>query len=404
MRVVIIGQGYVGLPLAMASARAGYKVIGFDVDRGLVDELNSGYSRIEGIPKELLAEVLSKGNYRASSNPMEMRESEVAVIAVPTPLNENREPDLNFVIRAAKIIGENINGPCLVINESTSYPGTLRNIIEPAVSGSNKNRYKFEFAVSPERVDPGNSQWGIENTPRLYAGLTSEASDLTLHFYSKICRELIKVSSPEVAESAKLFENTFRQVNIALVNEFSLIMSALGVSASEVLDAASTKPYGFMKFNPGLGVGGHCIPVDPSYLAFISKDLGVEPRFINLANKVNLEMPNSILEVIESRYGQNISGKKVLVCGVAYKNDISDTRESPSKILISELIKLGAEVSWYDPLVDSFDGIKVSDLNEKHFDIAIVAVLHKGMNLPALIRSSKYIFDCTGKIPGVPRL
>jgi UDP-N-acetyl-D-glucosamine dehydrogenase len=226
--------------------------------------------------------------------------SEVAVIAVPTPLDEYRQPDLSFVKLAAEILGKSLTSNCLIINESTSYPGTLSKVIAPIINSHKPNEIKHLFAISPERVDPGNRKWNIRNTPRLFAGLTEEATVATREFYSKFCDDLVPVSSPEIAESAKLFENTFRQVNIALVNEFALIMRALEIPVHEVLEAASTKPYGIMKFTPGLGVGGHCIPVDPSYLAFVSKEAGIEPRFINLANQVNLEMPQAILKRIKN--------------------------------------------------------------------------------------------------------
>jgi UDP-N-acetyl-D-glucosamine dehydrogenase len=257
---------------------------------------------------------------------------------------------------------------------------------------------KHHFAISPERVDPGNRKWSIRTTPRIYAGLTAESSKLTRDVYALICDDLIEVSSPEVAEAAKLFENTFRQVNIALVNELALIMRAMDVSVNEVIDAASSKPYGFMKFLPSIGVGGHCIPVDPTYLAYAAKNAGVEPRFIELANSVNLQMPTKIIKRIKSENGGTLAGKKILVAGVAYKSNISDTRESPSEILIANLKKEGAKVSWYDPLVVSWNGENSTLPEPKNFDITIVAVLHDAMNKNVISESSDYVFDCTGKI------
>ena len=404
MKIVIIGQGYVGLPIAVAAAIAGHEVIGFDINKDLVAALNSGESHIEDIPSFELAKLVQERKYIATNDPLLISDCEVAVIAVPTPLNSERQPDLRFVQAAAETLGKSLKKSTLIINESTSYPGTLRNVIAPIVNSNMAAGLEHLFAISPERVDPGNRKWTIKNTPRLFAGLSKEAALATRDFYSSFCDQLIEVSTPEVAESAKLFENTFRQVNIALVNEFALIMNALGVSANEVLDAAATKPYGFMKFNPGIGVGGHCIPVDPSYLAHTSQQLGLEPRFINLANKVNLEMPKAILKLIEAHLGESLADKSILVCGVSYKNNISDTRETPSRTLIEELTKNGSRVTWYDPLVENFPGKSLSKFSGEKFDVAIIAVLHKEMDQLEIKRSANFIFDCSGKFPGVKSL
>jgi UDP-N-acetyl-D-glucosamine dehydrogenase len=320
------------------------------------------------------------------------------LIADPTPLDENRQPDLTFVESAARTLGNSLKSNALVINESTSYPGTLRKVIAPIVNSHSSRGIKHLFAISPERVDPGNLKWKIRNTPRLIAGLTQEATEAAKEFYSKFCDAVVTVSSPEVAESAKLFENTFRQVNIALVNEFAMIMNSLGIPVHEVLDGANSKPYGFMKFTPGIGVGGHCIPVDPSYLAFASKASGIEPRFIELANKVNLEMPRTIINRIVKETGESLEGKKVLICGVAYKANIADTRESPSGILFDELKRIGAVVYWNDPNVNSWRGSESTDLGNISFDVTIVAVLHSNVNIDHVKDSAKFVFDCTGTI------
>ena len=296
--VVVVGQGYVGLPLSIAIAEAGFKVIGFDLNKDLVTRLNAGESHIEDIPGELLAKFLNSGNYTATSNPADFCDCAVAIIAVPTPLNFERQPDISYIESASKILGENLKNSTLIINESTSYPGTLRDVIAPIVNEHAQQNTIHSFAISPERVDPGNTDWNIKNTPRILAGLTEDAREKAREFYSRFCDNLVEVSSPEVAEFAKLFENTFRQVNIALVNEFATITEALDVSVNEVLEAAGTKPYGFMKFTPGLGVGGHCIPIEPSYLAYTAKAFGLEPKFIDLANKVNLETPIAVAKKI----------------------------------------------------------------------------------------------------------
>ena len=397
-KVVVIGQGYVGLPLAMAIAEAGCKVVGFDLNSDLVARLNAGKSHIEDIPSELLAKFLNSGNYIATSNPADFCDSKVAIIAVPTPLNSERQPDISYIESASKILGENLQNSALVINESTSYPGTLRGVIAPIVNKYAQQNAIHSFAISPERVDPGNKNWNIKNTPRILAGLTEEAREKAKEFYSRFCDNLIEVSSPEIAEAAKLFENTFRQVNIALVNEFAQITNSLGIPVSEVLDAASTKPYGFMKFTPGIGVGGHCIPVDPSYLAYVAEKNGVTPAFVNLANKVNLAMPIYIAKRIEELLGGQLKGKKILICGLAYKKDVADIRESPSVLLIWELRSRGADVLWNDSLVGKWGQECSSDISSE-FDLIFISFAHANLNLEALKNSSAIIFDATSKLP-----
>jgi UDP-N-acetyl-D-glucosamine dehydrogenase len=401
-KVAIIGQGYVGLPIAVHAAKAGYEVVGFDLNSKLVSDLNSGKSHIEDVLNNELAEITQSGSYTATNNPEDISGAEIAVIAVPTPLDENREPDLSFIESACEILAKNLSVSALIINESTSYPGTLRNLIARRIDENSSISHRY--AISPERVDPGNKDWGIENTPRLYAGLTREAAAETQIFYANFCKNLIEVSSPEVAEAAKLFENSFRQVNIALVNEFALISRTLGISVREVLEAADSKPYGFMKFNPGLGVGGHCIPVDPTYLAFAAKKGGTTAAFIELANNVNLEMPEKIVQRIKSENGGNLSGKKILVCGISYKKDVADVRESPSIRLIETLQGEKADVSWHDPVVLKYNGEDSTDLESKKFDITILAIYHKKMDLNLISKSSDYVFDCLGLIKSAVQL
>jgi UDP-N-acetyl-D-glucosamine dehydrogenase len=394
MKIVVIGQGYVGLPIALHAANSGYEVVGFDLNPKLVSDLNSAKSHIEDVSNAELSELIKLGKYRATENPEELSGAEIAVIAVPTPLDKNREPDLRFIESACEILAKNLTNSALIINESTSYPGTLRNLIAKKID--EKSLFSHRFAISPERVDPGNKNWGIENTPRLYAGLTAEAAMETHNFYGNFCKNLIEVSSPEVAEAAKLFENSFRQVNIALVNELALISGTLGISVREVLDAADSKPYGFMKFNPGLGVGGHCIPVDPTYLAFAAKKGGTTAAFIELANSVNLEMPTKIVERIKKENGGSLSGKKILVCGISYKKDVADVRESPSIRLIETLVKEKAIVNWHDPVVEKWGDTNSSDLEENSFDITILAMAHSKMDLGKIAKSADYLFDCIG--------
>ena len=404
MKVAIVGQGYVGLPLAIAAATNGHEVLGFDLNKELVDSLNDGKSHVEDIDSKDLADLISAKKYRASFNPADLGESDIAIIAVPTPLDEDRQPDLSYIRYAAKLLGLNLKKSALIINESTSYPGTLREVIAAEIKSLAPEGIEQIYAISPERVDPGSEKWKIRNTPRLFSGLTKEAADKTRDFYASFCDNLIEVDTPEIAEAAKLFENTFRQVNIALVNEFALIMRAMNIPVHKVLDAASSKPYGFMKFNPGIGVGGHCIPVDPSYLAHSSESAGVTPRFINLANTVNLEMPKAIVERISKEIEGGLRGKNVLICGVAYKPNISDTRESPASILFTELELAGASVSWHDPLVEKWKGTSSTSLGNIQQDISIITVLHDSMDQKELRDSAKFVFDCTGKLKGIPTL
>ena len=314
MKITVIGQGYVGLTIS-AFAAEHFEVVGFDSNQKIVDQLNLGNSHIEGVESSELKHIIKSGRYKATTKVSEIQHSEIVVIAVPTPLSSAREPDLTYIDAACKTIGENLQKPVLVINESTSFPGTLRKYIKPAIEKYSSGQIEHLYAISPERVDPGRTDFNQKNTPRLYAGLTPEASAKTRDFYSKFCDNLVEVSSPEVAEAAKLFENTFRQVNIALVNECAQIAHALGISVYETLDAANTKPYGFMKFTPSAGVGGHCIPVDPTYLAAAAEEHGAPATFIRRANEVNLEMSEYIVRRVAADNGGNLQGKSVLVVG-----------------------------------------------------------------------------------------
>ena len=392
MRVAIIGQGYVGLTIAVGAAGAGHKVIGFDINAALVSELNEGISHIEGIANVELSRFLNDQSYLATGDSFLLEGSDVIVIAVPTPLNEERQPDLSYVHAATELIQLNVKSPALIVNESTSYPGTLRKEIAARITGVN-----HLYASSPERVDPGNTKWITKNTPRLIGGLTPEAVKKAKEFYSSFCDTVIEVSSPEVAEAAKIFENTFRQVNIALVNEFAQIADALGISGREVLDAAATKPYGFMEFNPGPGVGGHCIPVDPTYLAYIANEVGVPATFIKRANEVNLAMPAYVVKRVIAGAGGTVKGKSVVVVGVSYKANVADTRETPAASIVDLLRQAGATVSWHDPLVGSWRGEESSDLGAS--DVAVVVAKH-GVVSVVDIKKSSYVFDCTGSIAG----
>ena len=380
-KIGIIGQGYVGQSIAEATLKAGHCVKGYDIDSNVIKTLKF------------------RGDYLGSADPSILVDVEVIVIAVPTPLDNGRKPDLSALQAACKTIIENVKKPVLVINESTSFPGTLRNEIAGVIEYA--SGLGHQYAASPERVDPGNEKWSQKNTPRLLAGLTPEATSLAREFYSSFCDQIVEVSTPEVAEAAKLFENTFRQVNIALVNEFAQICDALGIPTREVLQAAATKPFGFMGFKPGPGVGGHCIPVDPSYLAHVAEGAGASANFIRYANEVNLGMPEFVVSRVVEDVG-SLEGKEVVVIGVAYKANVKDTREAPAALVITELRKLGAEVSWHDPVVGTWNEQGSSDL--KGFDVAIVVTKHDVMNEGDIKASAPYVFDCTGSIKGVAGL
>jgi UDP-N-acetyl-D-glucosamine dehydrogenase len=401
MKLAIIGQGYVGLTIS-AFASESFEVVGFDNNSSIVDKLNQGNSHIEGVESSVLKSWIKSGRYRATNKGADIAGADLIVIAVPTPLNPDRKPDLGFIEAACKTIGENVEKSVLVINESTSFPGTLRNYIKPTIERYSKNPIKHLYAISPERVDPGRGDYNQKNTPRLYAGLTPEASAKTREFYSKFCDELVEVSSPEVAEAAKLFENTFRQVNIALVNEFAQITHALGISVYETLDAANTKPYGFMKFTPSAGVGGHCIPVDPTYLATVAEENGAPATFIRRANEVNLEMSEYIVNRVQADNTGSLQGKSVLVVGVAYKPNIADVRETAAELVIKHLRDRGAVVSWHDDVVGSWNGESSAPLSGA--DIAVVVTKHDEVKVPDILESAIYVFDSTGKVPGAKGL
>jgi UDP-N-acetyl-D-glucosamine dehydrogenase len=398
VKVGIIGQGYVGLTISVFAGKS-YEVVGFDNNSKIVSRLNSGISHIEGVDSDAIRALLKIDRYMATTDGSDLGDVDIAVIAVPTPLTRDRKPDLVFIDAACKTIGENIKKPVLVINESTSFPGTLRNYIKPAIEKYSVEKVEHMYAISPERVDPGRGDFNQKNTPRLYAGLTSEASKKTRDFYSKFCDNLVEVSSPEVAEAAKLFENTFRQVNIALVNEFAQIAHALGISVYETLDAANTKPYGFMKFTPSAGVGGHCIPVDPSYLAAVAEEHGAPATFIRRANEVNLEMSKYVVDRVQADNCGSLQGKSVLVVGVAYKPNVADVRETAAELVIEHLRSRGAVVTWHDDVVGTWKGEGSAPLSGA--DIAVVVTMHDSVKAADVIASAPYVFDTTGKLKGV---
>ena len=320
-----------------------------------------------------------------------LNEQSIIVIAVPTPLDLNRKPDLSMLVNACELIAGVIVDNSLVINESTSYIGTLRDLIKPTIDKLSLAK-NLMYSVAPERIDPGNAKWGMKNTPRVIAGLDDVATQMTVKFYSKFCDQIHIASKPEVAEAAKLFENTFRQVNIALVNELSNIADVIGFSTHETIAAASTKPFGFMPFYPSIGVGGHCIPVDPSYLAFSAESAGADAKFVKLANITNSEAPKIIAERIKTILEGNLSGKRIQIAGITYKPNISDLRESPALDLINELKSLGASVSWYDPFVTELNEQQSSRLNSD-IDLGLIITPHDQIDFSIWKKSGTKVLD-----------
>ena len=399
--LAVIGQGYVGLPLAMAAVDAGWSVIGVDNLAPKVAQINSGSSPIEDISDAQLKAALSSGAYRATTEFSDVANASVITICVPTPLDEKREPDLSLLRSAAMGIAPFVTNETLVVSESTSYPGTLRDVIIPIINSAKPaTSPTIYFASAPERVNPGDPVWNQKNTPRLVGSIDSESQSRALAFYESICDAAVSVSTPEIAEAAKLLENTFRLVNIALVNEFNQICSTAGINVHEVIDAASTKPYGFMPFRPGVGVGGHCIPVDPLYLTWWARQNGSKAQFVESADSINHAMPKYVAERAMSMIDPNIKNPKVLILGVAYKPGVGDVRETPVSELRNQLISKGADVAWHDPLVPVWEGSQPIDLTWE-CDVVILATKQPGMNLNELIARGVLILDCTNTINGL---
>ena len=378
-----MGQGYVGLPLALAAAQAGYQVFGVDNDEKKVRLLASCKSPVEGVSDSLIRDQIKAENYIPTSDIKVISESEFVLICVPTPLDLKHQPDLTALTSATITVAQNMLKGTTVIVESTIGPGTCRNILIPIlIEESGFNEDDFNFAYSPERIDPMNKSWGIKNTPKLLAGSSIPAFNLAEKFYRKFIDEVYNCSSFEIAEAAKLLENTFRLVNISLVNELSIYFSKIGIESREVIKAASTKPYGFLPFFPGIGAGGHCIPVDPIYLSTAAKSVGAPTEFIDLADKVNRQMPRYFVDKVGKILGR-FDKKKIVVVGIAYKPDVSDTRESAAENLIIELRAKGADVVWHDDLVKVWNGEDSVALSS-NFDLAIIATPHDYLDLTKL--------------------
>ena len=383
MKVTVIGQGYVGLPLAIASAEAGFTVFGLDNNIEKISVLKSGKSIIEDLSDDVIKKSLNSNLYAPTTDQNVISDSDVVLICVPTPLSNEHKPDLAALISATTTVGKNLKVGALVIVESTIEPGTCRNILLPILlKESGLKLGDFELAYSPERIDPTNKKWGISNTPKLLAGLTANAANRAKLFYGKFINSITICSSLEIAETAKLLENSFRLVNISFINELAIFCHKIGIDIGEVISAAATKPYGFMPFYPSVGVGGHCIPVDPIYLANAAKAVGAPSRFIELADQINQEMPGYFVGRAEGKLG-GLKNKRVLVVGVSYKPNVADVRESPVAALITGLKQKGAQVSWHDDLVKAWNGEKSVTLSS-NFDLAIIATPHDYLDLTKL--------------------
>jgi UDP-N-acetyl-D-glucosamine dehydrogenase len=379
MQVAIVGQGYVGLPLAIAAAQAGHTVFGIDTNQSLVSTLANGRSPIGDVSDEAISQALASGHYQPTNTFEVVAKAEVVILCVPTPLTKDYHPDLSHLESALRSITPHLSPDTLVINESTVAPGTTRSMIAAFLSQSG---LPFELAYSPERIDPANKTWNVTNTPKLVAGLTDDATERAAAFYRSFINSVTTGTSLEVIETAKLLENSFRLVNISFINEIAQFCAALKIDVREVIDAAATKPYGFMPFYPGAGVGGHCIPVDPKYLSSKADELGIPSRFIDLAHEVNLALPSYFTGVATGMLG-SLKEKKIIVVGVAYKPDVADVRETPAKQLIATLRQSGASVSWHDDLVQTWNGEASVALNST-YDLAILVNPHSYCDLSLL--------------------
>ena len=393
--IAVIGQGYVGLPLAMASVEAGWRVIGVDVSQTRVDTLNNGISPVEDVSDRDIQEAIDAGAYSATADFGEISEAEVIAICVPTPLNDIRKPDLEPLLSAVRAVEPHTKSGALVVSESTSYPGTLRNEIAPIFSqGKHSLGREVFFAAAPERVNPGDQFWSQKNTPRLVGGLNSKSQEKALGFYRSICNSVVPVSSPEIAEAGKLLENTFRLVNIALIHEFTQICNSNSIDVHQVIDAAATKPYGFMPFRPGVGIGGHCIPVDPLYLTWWANQNGQSASLVEAADGISQGMPTYVATRVLNLIPNQTRNLKVMLIGVAYKSGVGDVRETPAKTLRDSLIAKDCIVEWHDPLVKIWNGTFPVEISWD-CDVAVIVTNQPGIDIQYLSNRGIPILDCT---------
>ena len=406
----IVGLGYVGLPLAVELARAGYRVLGFDVNPDVVDGLNEGRSHVKDVTEAQLQKAMECGRFSATTDMARLAETDAISICVPTPLSKFKDPDVSYIVAATEAVKKHLRRGQAIVLESTTYPGTTREILLPALESTGLTvGQDFFLAFSPERVDPGNPKYGTRNTPKVVGGITADCQRVAVALYQPAIDTLVPVSTTEAAELVKLLENTFRSVNIGLVNEMAIVCDKLGVNVWEVIEAAATKPFGFMKFLPGPGLGGHCIPIDPHYLAWKMRGLNYKTRFIDLAGELNTEMPlfwvRKLSEALNSQ-GKAVQGASVLVLGVAYKRDIEDIRESPALDIIRLLEGQGAKVTYFDPHVPRFreDGhefrsVELTPERVAAVDCVMVVTDHSSVDYRMIKRNAKLVVDTRNAIP-----
>jgi UDP-N-acetyl-D-glucosamine dehydrogenase len=410
-KVVIVGQGYVGLPLAVRAVEVGYRVVGFDLSESRVKLLSEGTSFTDDVPSAALRAALDSGRYQVTSSEEDCEGFDVGIVTVPTPLKDGN-PDLSYIEEAAAMLGRHLRKGSLVVLESTTYPGTTTEVVAPVLeesSGLSAGR-DFLLGYSPERIDPGNRTWTLVNTPKVVSGIDAESAREVKEFYDTIVATTVEVSSTAEAELTKLLENTFRHVNVALVNELAMLASELGVDIWEAIDAASTKPFGFMPFRPGPGVGGHCLPIDPSYLSWrIKRRLGRSFRFVELANRINSGMPDHVvwrLSEILQRRNIDIRNARILLLGLAYKADSGDARESPALAVADRLLTLGADLRVADPhvvdgdLLPSVPRVEATREEMAASDVVVLLVDHRAFDLDAVVESAPLVFDTRNRVRG----
>jgi UDP-N-acetyl-D-glucosamine dehydrogenase len=410
-RVAVLGQGYVGLPLAMRAVEVGFTVVGFDVEPGRVKRLAAGESYVEDVAPEALAAALATGRYQPSSEPNAIAGFDVAVITVPTPLREGN-PDLSYIEAAATTASRYLRPGATVILESTTYPGTTEELVAPLLEdGSGLSAGgDFHLGYSPERIDPGNPQWGLVNTPKVVSGIDAPSLEAVKAFYDSIVETTVPVSTPKEAELTKLLENTFRHVNVALVNELAMFASDLGIDIWEAIDAASTKPFGYLRFTPGPGVGGHCLPIDPSYLSWrVRRTLGHSFRFVELANDVNDHMPDYVVRRLAAALNRDrkaVNGSRILLLGLAYKKNTSDDRESPALVVAQRLLELGAKVRAADPHVieEHVDSrvvrVDATPDEARAADAVVLLADHDAFDLDVVKQNARYVLDTRHRLTG----
>ena len=417
LKVGVVGLGYVGLPLAVEKAIAGYETVGFDVQEEKVNMVNEGRNYIGDVVDDQLKDIVKRGKLRATSNFEDVASLDFIAIAVPTPLDLYQQPDISYVKKSTEDVSKHLKKGSIVVLESTTYPGTTEELMKPILEeGSGlKCGEDFFLAFSPERVDPGNKKYKTKNTPKVVGGVGEDATDVAAALYEAVLdADVMKVSSPKVAEMEKILENTYRNVNIGLVNEFAILADAMGINIWEVVDAAKTKPYGFQAFYPGPGVGGHCIPLDPFYLTWKAREYDIHMPLIEAAGTINDKMPSYVvdrsLRILSKRFKKALNGSKVLILGIAYKADIDDLRDSPALVVIDEFEKEGAVLEYYDGFNPSYidkNGEKVYSIKEinpevlKQYDLVVITTAHTNVDYKMVVENSKFVFDTRYATKGI---